>query len=148
MTGSLAAESFRLALRSLLSGSGRGAQTDLAETLGLSRSAINDILSGRRGASSKSQERIAACFGLSLGEMLRIGENLMHGRVVFPWADQLEGLTRPQQLKKIVELTNHQVGHSQCNMEFVCAVCEFLAGELAPADLYNTYLKLVRTCSA
>ena len=31
----------------------------------------------------------AAHFGLTLGEMLRIGENLLSGRIVFPWSDQL-----------------------------------------------------------
>ena len=51
MTGRLAAESFKTALRSLLDARGRGAQTELAEALGLSRSAINDILTGRRGTS-------------------------------------------------------------------------------------------------
>lgn len=145
MTGSLAAESFRMALRNLLDARGRGSQADLAETLGLARSAINDILTGRRGTSTKTQERIAACFGLSLAEMLRIGENLIHGKTVFPWADQLDGLTKPQQVKKIVDLTNHQVGHSSRNIEFIQAVCDFLEGSLNQAELYQTYLKLVRS---
>lgn len=141
----LAAECFRTALRSLVDGRGRGAQTDLAEQLGMSRSAFNDILTGRKGTSTKTQERIAAHFGLSLGEMLRIGENMLQGRVVFPWAQQLEGLTKRQQLKAIIELTNEQVGHPQDNLFFVESICDFLEGSASPSDLYNTYLKMARS---
>lgn len=145
MTASLAEESFRTALRSLIDARGRGGQAEVAERLGLARSAVNDILSGRRGTSTRTQERIAAYFGLSLGEMLRIGEQLLQGRAVFPWADQLEGMTRAQQLQAIVELTNEQVGHSQDNLFFVKDVCEFLEGNLAPADIYHSYLKMLRS---
>lgn len=145
MTGGLAAESFRTALRHLLQARGHGAQSDLANKLGVHRSAVNDILNGRKGTSTKSQEKIAAYFGLSLGEMLRIGENLMQGRVVFPWADQLDSLPRDKQLRRIVELTNDQVGHPQDNITFVRHICEFLEGKLTPADLYQSYLKLVRS---
>lgn len=145
MTGSLAAESFRAALRNLLDGRGRGSQAELAETLGLARSIVSDIVTGRRGSSTKMQERIAAYFGLSLGEMLRIGEHLINGRVVFPWADQLEGLSRCQQLQRIVELTNDQVGHSQDNLAFFKYTCDFLDGELTPAEFYQAYLKLIRS---
>lgn len=145
MTESLAEESFRTALRRMIDARGRGGQTELAERLGLSRSAVNDILTGRRGTSTRSQERIAAYFGLSLGEMLRIGEQLLQGRTVFPWAGQLEGMTRAQQLRTIVELTNEQVGHSQDNLTFIKHVCEFLEGKLTPAEIYQSYLKMLRS---
>lgn len=143
MTG-LAAESFRAALRHLLQARGHGAQAGLADALGAHRSAVNDILAGRKGTSSKMQERIAAYFGLSLGEMLRIGENLVQGRLMFPWADALEGLTKKQQVRRIVELTNDQVGHSQDNLTFIRDICAFLEGKKTPADIYTSYLKLIR----
>ena len=88
MTGSLAAESFRAALRNLLDGRGRGSQAELAETLGLAR-----------------------C----------------------------------QQLQRIAELTNDQVGHSQDNLAFFKYACDFLDGELTPAEFYQAYLKLIRS---
>jgi transcriptional regulator with XRE-family HTH domain len=144
VTDSLAAESFRAAFRHLLDGRGRGSQAEFAESMGLHRSAVNDILNGRRGTSVKTQERVAAYFGLSLGEMLRIGEHLLNGRVVFPWTDQLEGLTKGQQVRRIVELTNEQVGHSQDNLTFIKHVCEFLDGKLTPAEIYQSYLKMIR----
>lgn len=108
------------------------------------RSAINDMITGRRGASTKMQERIAAHFGLTLGEMLCIGENLLAGRVVFPWSDQLEGLDRCQQVLKIVELTNAQVGCPNDNIPFLQRVCEFTEGKITPAQLYQEYLRFVR----
>lgn len=145
MTG-LAAESFRAALRHLLQARGHGGQSGLANALGAHRSAVNDILAGRKGTSARMQERIAAHFGLSLGEMLRIGENLIQGRVVFPWADTLDGLTKAQQVRRIVELTNEQVGHPQANLAFVKKITEFMEGKVTPAELYSTYLKLVRSC--
>lgn len=138
-------ESFKTAFRRLLESRGHGAQTGVADALGLHRSAINDILNGRRGASSKMQERIASHFGLSLGEMLRIGENLLEGRVVFPWRDQLDNTTREQQLLKIVELTNAQVGHPQDNLQFLRIAVKFLHGDKTPAELYSSYLKLIRS---
>lgn len=144
MTG-LAAESFRAALRHLLQARGHGAQAGLADALGAHRSAINDILAGRKGTSSKMQERVAAYFGLSLGEMLRIGENLLQGRVVFPWADALDGLTKAQQVRRIMELTNDQVGHPQDNIAFVRKITDFLEGKVTPAELYSAYLKLIRS---
>ena len=94
------------------------------------------------------QERIAAYFGLTLGEMLRIGENLIHGKVVFPWSDQLDGMTRKQQILRIAELTNHQVGHPQDNLKMIEDMCDFLEGSLTPADFYQSYLKTVRSRTA
>ena len=145
MTAGLAAESFRTAMHHLLASRGHGAQTELAEALSLSRSAINDMVKGRKGASSKMQERIAAYFGLSLGEMLWIGENLLQGGVVFPWADQLDGLPPGKQIIKIVELTNEQVGHPQDNLAFIKIIITFLEGKITPADLYLSYLKMIRS---
>ena len=132
-------------MQHLLASRGHGAQTELAEALGLSRSAINDMVKGRKGASSKMQEKVAAYFGLSLGEMLRIGENLLQGRVVFPWSDQLEGLSPGKQVLKIVELTNEQVGHPQDNLAFIKIVLNFIEGKTSPADLYVSYLKMIRS---
>lgn len=140
-----AAESFKIALKKLVDTRGHGAQAELADALHMHRSAINDMLAGRRGASSKMQERVAAHFGLTLGEMLRIGENLMSGRIVFPWADQLEGLDPCQQIMKIVELTNAQVGCPNDNTPFLQIVCKFLEGKATPAQLYQEYLRLVRS---
>lgn len=145
MTGSLAAESFKAALRHLLQARGHGAQAGLANALGVHRSAINDILNGRKGSSAKMQEKIAAHFGLTLAEMLRIGENLIQGRVVFPWADALDGLTKDQQLRRIVELTNEQVGHPQDNLTFIRYLCLFLEDRKTASDIYTAYLKLVRS---
>ena len=145
MTKTTAAESFRAALKKLVDTRGHGAQAELAESLSTHRSAINDMIAGRRGASVKMQERIAAHFGLSLGEMLRIGEHLLAGRIVFPWADQLEGLTRDRQLLRIVELTNDQVGHPHDNLKFMRAACKFIEGKSSPAEVYQTYLQLIRS---
>lgn len=145
MTSGLAEESFKTALRHLLDGRGRGAQSELAEGLGLARSAVNDILNGRRGTSLRTQERIAAHFGLTLGEMLRIGEHLMHGRIVFPWTGQLDGLTKGQQVRKIVELTNDQVGTSQDNLAFLKVACDFMEDKASAAEVYAAYLRMVRS---
>lgn len=144
MTG-LAAESFRAAFKHLMVARGRGAQAEMSESLSIHKSAVSDILNGRKGASSKTQDKIAAYFGLSLGEMLRIGENLMQGRVVFPWADALDGLDKCQQLRRVIELTNEQVGHPQDNLFFIKAACDFLDGNKTPAEVYTSYLKLIRT---
>lgn len=144
-TKPIGSEAFKIAFKKLLDGRGHGAQTEVADALQLHRSAINDILKGRRGTSSSMQERIASHFGLSLGEMLRIGENLLEGRVVFPWRDQLDNLDRGQQLLKIIELTNNQVGHSQDNMKFMRDAVRFLDGKKTPAEIYTSYLKLIRS---
>jgi transcriptional regulator with XRE-family HTH domain len=141
-----ATESFRTALKKLIETRGHGAQAELADALNMHRSAINDMLAGRRGASARMQEKVAAHFGLTLGEMLRIGENLISGRIVFPWSDQLEGLDRCHQVLKIVELTNAQVGGSNNNLPFLQRVCEFMEGKITPAQLYQEYLLLVRRC--
>ena len=144
MTAVTAAESFRAALKKLVETRGHGAQAELAEALSSHRSAINDMIAGRRGASAKMQERVAAHFGLSLGEMLRIGEHLLAGRVVFPWRDHLDGLSPCQQLLRIVELANDQVGHPQDNLQFLKTACKFLDGRQTAADVYQSYLKLIR----
>jgi len=148
MTKTVGSEAFRAAFRRLLDSRGHGAQAEIADALSLHRSAINDILNGRRGTSSAMQARIASRFGLSLGEMLRIGENLLEGRVVFPWRDQLDNLTREQQLLKIIELTNAQVGYSQDNLAFIRLTSKFLKGDKTPAELYTAYLKLIRSRTA
>lgn len=147
MSKTSGSEAFKAALRRLLDSRGHGAQAEIADALGLHRSAINDMMNGRRGASTIMQERIASHFGLSLGEMLRIGENLLEGRVVFPWRDQLDNMTRDQQLIRIVELTNSQVGHAQDNLPFLRLAAKFLRGEKTPAELYTAYLKLIRSRS-
>ena len=91
------------------------------------------------------QERITAHFGLSLGEMLRIGENLIAGRVVFPWQDQLDGLPRDKQVPRIMSPANEQVGHPQDNIHFIKMVIKFLNGGVQPAELYAEYLRLIRS---
>lgn len=141
---SLTMQHFRAAFSHLLKSRGHGAQAEMADELGMHRSLLNDILTGRKGASVRMQEKVAAYFGPTLGEMLRIGENLVHGRTPFPWSGHLEGLDKPKQLLKIVELTNEQVGHPQDNINFLLIVCKFFNGEATTSDVYTAYLKLVR----
>lgn len=144
MTRVTAAESFRAALKKLTETRGRGSQAELADSLNTHRSAINDMITGRRGASLRMQERIAAHFGLSLAEMLRIGGHLLSGRVVFPWADQLEGLPKREQVLRIVELANTQAGHPQDNLAFLKVVCRFIDGQESAESVYQSYLVMIR----
>lgn len=53
----------------------------------------------------RKEDDDAAHFGLTLGEMLRTGENLLSGRIVFPWSrPALSGIspTRQKVLQFIV----------------------------------------------
>jgi len=80
-----------------------------------------------------------------MSEMLRIGEHFVAGRVVFPWRDQLDGLARGDQLIHIMEMTNQQVDYPNDGIPFMRQAVAFLEGQSSPAEIYQSYLRLLRS---
>lgn len=63
-------------LRAINTG-GRGTQADIADRAGVSRSALNDFIKGRKAGSDEFRARIAAALGLTYEEMLASGRALL-----------------------------------------------------------------------
>lgn len=70
------AEFFRLALKTLIDGTGHGIQRKIADQIDKSPTYLNDIVHGRSRGSLPTRQRIAQALGLSYEEMVEQGRTL------------------------------------------------------------------------
>jgi len=73
-------ELFRITLKSVLDEMPRGAQSSLADDLGVDRRYINDFLNGRRSFSESVREKIAEKLGYSYIDFLVMGREMLTER--------------------------------------------------------------------
>jgi transcriptional regulator with XRE-family HTH domain len=74
-----ATNQFRAALTYLLDQEGRGAQTRLADLLGIDRGYLSAIIRGRKPGSEAKRCQIAAHFGMVYEDMLVLGRRIING---------------------------------------------------------------------
>lgn len=85
LTQSPTTKYFNAAVSQLLCQRGRGSQVDLARKARMSPSYLNDLLSGRKPFwPDMAKDKIAQAFGLSVAEMLEIGEQYVKFGVFWP----------------------------------------------------------------
>lgn len=69
-------EYFRISLKHLLKSQGHGAQSRLADALGINRTYLNGILSGRDKGSEEVKSKISDKLGIKYEEMISLGRRL------------------------------------------------------------------------
>ncbi|NNG00892.1 MAG: helix-turn-helix transcriptional regulator [Desulfobacteraceae bacterium] len=106
-------ELFRVALKSFTDQK-NPPQSDIADTLGIGRTQLNDFLKGRKDFSGKRLEEIAKYLSKTFTEMLIIGERILSGEphpydmpnietlIQSPEAAQIYGLSARE--SKIIEI--------------------------------------------
>lgn len=120
----------------------QGEQKLMAERLGCAPTHLSHILTGKRGAGSAMQEKIAHDLGLRVEDMLKIGRDILEGRGFFPLTGKIEHLKphSKDQAHEIVSLTNKQFGLEDNLHGYQPAGWkDFLEGKKTPKEFYDGY---------
>lgn len=70
------AELFRRTFKVWIEGQPRGEQSEIADTIGISRQYMSDFINGRKMLSEEKREALAALAGFTYVEFLRMGEDM------------------------------------------------------------------------
>ena len=142
---------FAEGVKQILKRQPRGAQTKLAQTLGVSKQYMNDIVSQRAATPDELKDRIAKELGLSLIELLYIGETYITTGKYFPYMRGAVQLPA-QSFERAAYIYKKAAEESKIGVTFMYTadamkpcqypgVQEFVDGTMDDADLYDEAMR-------
>lgn len=147
---------FSAAVQQLLLQSGHGSQADLARRAKVSVSYLNDLLQGRKAYwPDPIKEKIANAFGLSVAELLEIGEHYANEGVFWPHARKAADTAARsvERMSRIYQLAARDAGLNLGHVLFAVdtishmmpqGAAEYQAGSVSDARLYHEALNFCR----
>ena len=147
-------EYFSAAVRGILDREPRGAQSDLALTLGISPAYLSQLLAGQKRWTEELQLKVAAHFGYGLFDLLETGRFYLERGVFFPYAGRLKDFAAhsPDKARMISILAGQDAGILGAKLVFtaetlpllVPQVKRYYKREIDSAELYQIVYESVK----
>lgn len=141
------AAAFRAAAEKLIRSNGHGGQVELARHLHISKGYLGDLIAGRKDWTDPLRDSLAQHYGLSVAEMLMIGEEFLRTGNWFSYGREVAGMP-PHSLERASKLwvlaaqefrlPDSSFLSPSAIRGWVPRIDDYLARNISDAEMYQT----------